>query len=82
MKAVFNCRIEDKKRGERLAVAFPLFCTGTNYGQIADAAGLYVAYFPKTFLSSSVALAAGSVLIFFSSSPNMVKSPSTALFAT
>ncbi len=44
--------------------------------------GRLLSHFPKTFFSSSVPRAAGSVLIFFSSSPSIVKSPSTALVVT
>ncbi len=39
-------------------------------------------YFPNTVFKRSVARAAGSFLIFFSSSPTMKNKPSSALFVT
>ena len=49
---------------------------------IRNGTALVDAYRPKTFFKSSVPLAAGLVLIFFSSSPSMWKRPSTDLLVT
>lgn len=39
-------------------------------------------YLPNTFFNNSLPRAAGSVRIFFSSSPSIMKSPSTAFVVT